>query len=173
MASKQDEILKAARAMFLRHGYKAASTKNIAILAGVSEALIFKHYQNKTNLLEKVNEQVSLEIIDFIKPVLQAPDPSSILSAAIDLPFKITRQQLVSWQLQERLSWENNDHSFRVFQQLEPYLYATLKISGLPNPEEEAKILIAVLEAIINMKARKETADYQSLRQVLAAKYLR
>jgi AcrR family transcriptional regulator len=42
-------IVKAAREIFLRHGY-SASTRTIADKAGVSEGSLFKHFKTKTDL---------------------------------------------------------------------------------------------------------------------------
>ncbi|MEI6562972.1 MAG: TetR/AcrR family transcriptional regulator [bacterium] len=44
-----DAILKAARRVFIKHGYKAG-TALIAREAGVSEGSLFKHYKSKCNL---------------------------------------------------------------------------------------------------------------------------
>src|SRR5690606_40822044 len=50
-ASRKDKIMREALLLFAEKGYIDTSTKIIAQQAGVSEALIFKHFGNKDNLL--------------------------------------------------------------------------------------------------------------------------
>src|SRR5689334_4007471 len=47
---RKDQILAAVRKVFARKGVEGATTKELAKEAGVSEALLFKHYPNKEAL---------------------------------------------------------------------------------------------------------------------------
>jgi len=49
----QDLLLGAARSTFAARGYARASTRDIAEAAGVSEALLFRHFGTKANLFER------------------------------------------------------------------------------------------------------------------------
>jgi TetR/AcrR family fatty acid metabolism transcriptional regulator len=53
-ASRHPEILEAARSVFEQIGYERASVGQIAALAGVSEATVYKYFQTKQNLLHQV-----------------------------------------------------------------------------------------------------------------------
>lgn len=55
-ASRHPEILEAARRVFEDTGYERASVGQIAALAGVSEATVYKYFQNKQDLLHQVIE---------------------------------------------------------------------------------------------------------------------
>jgi len=46
-------LLEAARALFAARGYAGASTRDIALRAGVSEALLFRHFGTKAKLFER------------------------------------------------------------------------------------------------------------------------
>ncbi|MCS5422850.1 MULTISPECIES: TetR/AcrR family transcriptional regulator [Psychrilyobacter] len=67
---KQDtieKILKCAMSLFSQKGYTLTTTKEIAKEAGVSEMTVFRHFESKKNLFEKVfNEYVFLPNIKFI-----------------------------------------------------------------------------------------------------------
>lgn len=52
--SRKDRIMREALLLFAEVGYVDTSTKLIAQQAGVSEALIFKHFGNKDRLLFQV-----------------------------------------------------------------------------------------------------------------------
>ena len=47
MTDKQEKILQAALELFAKEGFKGTSTNKIAKKAGVSEGLIFRHFENK------------------------------------------------------------------------------------------------------------------------------
>ena len=51
--SKKKIILETALELFSRNGYSTTSTAKIAKTAGVSEGLIFKHYENKKKITKK------------------------------------------------------------------------------------------------------------------------
>ena len=54
MTDKQVAILQTALKLFSNKGFYAVSTNLIAKEAGVSEGLIFRHFQNKVGLLNAV-----------------------------------------------------------------------------------------------------------------------
>ena len=47
---RRDNILDAARTVFGRRGYHAASTAEIAAAAGCSEPMLYKHFGSKQDL---------------------------------------------------------------------------------------------------------------------------
>lgn len=53
-AERMRELLAAARAVFSEHGYQGASITEIARRAGVVEGTIYKHFENKRDLLHQV-----------------------------------------------------------------------------------------------------------------------
>ena len=50
--STRERILRATREIFERNGTRGTTTREVADRAGVNEATIFRHFGNKTNLLE-------------------------------------------------------------------------------------------------------------------------
>ncbi|HEY1973906.1 MAG TPA: helix-turn-helix domain-containing protein [Pseudonocardia sp.] len=50
--ARRELILEAARSVFVQHGYSGSRTKMIAQAAGVSEALVFSHFDSKDALFE-------------------------------------------------------------------------------------------------------------------------
>ena len=55
-ADRREQILAVATGLFARQGYKGTTTKEIAIRAGVTEALIFRHFPTKEELYWAVIE---------------------------------------------------------------------------------------------------------------------
>src|SRR5579872_3217161 len=60
----RERILRAARAVFERNGTRGTTTREVAERAGVNEATLFRHFGNKTALLEAMREW-SLEQLGF------------------------------------------------------------------------------------------------------------
>lgn len=72
-AQKRRAILDAARQVFLKHGYPAASMDEVAALAGVSKVTVYKYFSDKQNLFTAVltgaiqeAEQSSRSLIDHL-----------------------------------------------------------------------------------------------------------
>lgn len=53
MKNTRENIMTAARELFEKKGFAAATTKEIASLAGVSEVTLFRHFHSKRELFEK------------------------------------------------------------------------------------------------------------------------
>jgi AcrR family transcriptional regulator len=49
-AGRREQIVNVATPLFARHGYQGTTTKQIAERAGITEALIFRHFQSKDEL---------------------------------------------------------------------------------------------------------------------------
>ena len=79
----QDEVLRlllqTARAQFTEHGYTAAGTRAIAERAGVSESLIFNHFDSKAGLFEAAVLEPFGEFIDeFVAAWIAAPHTTDV-----------------------------------------------------------------------------------------------
>ncbi|QGP80518.1 TetR/AcrR family transcriptional regulator [Sphingobium sp. CAP-1] len=57
-ADRRNSIIAAAKAVFARYGLEGARTQQIAQAAGVSEALIFRHFATKTHIYRAVLREV-------------------------------------------------------------------------------------------------------------------
>lgn len=75
-ADRRNSILEAATTAFAAKGYDGARTLEIAEAAGVSEALLYRHFPSKQALYETVLERLA-EQQDRNMAILQLPDPST------------------------------------------------------------------------------------------------
>jgi len=57
-ATRRASIIAAAKGVFARYGLEGARTQQIATAAGVSEALVFRHFPSKTHIYRAVLRQV-------------------------------------------------------------------------------------------------------------------
>ena len=58
---KREQILTAARRLFLQHGFADTSTEAIRIEAGVSKETLYRYYASKEGLFTAVLRQLTLE----------------------------------------------------------------------------------------------------------------
>lgn len=60
-AGRRASIIAAAKAVFARHGLDGARTQQIARTAGISEALLFRHFPTKTHIYRAVLREIIAE----------------------------------------------------------------------------------------------------------------
>lgn len=59
MTSKKEKILQTALELFTEQGFKATTTKEIALKSGVAEGLIFYYFKDKNELLHQLTREFS------------------------------------------------------------------------------------------------------------------
>ena len=59
---RRREIVRAAIKLFSQRGFRGTTTKEIAQAAGISEAIIFRHFATKEELYRAIIDQVSCEV---------------------------------------------------------------------------------------------------------------
>jgi len=64
---KQQPILQAAQKLFLQFGLKKVTTDDIAQMAHVSKATIYKYYRNKAEIFNRVVEMESEQLLHLIR----------------------------------------------------------------------------------------------------------
>ena len=97
MTIKQKRIINIASKLFSKNGYKATSTKFIANEAGVSEGLIFRHFENKEKLLKVILNNGEKDFENSISSIKALTHPKVILKQIISLPFNISDKQKEYW----------------------------------------------------------------------------
>ena len=90
MTEKQQQILSSAQKLFALEGVAAVSTARIAKEAGVSEALIFRHFGNKQQLVEAVVKAGLAAKSSIVNGALHSPDPLSLVHAVLTIPADVT-----------------------------------------------------------------------------------
>jgi AcrR family transcriptional regulator len=73
---RRQQILQVAMSLFSRHGFRGTTTREIAREAGVSEAMVFRHFANK--------EELYSAILDHKACVSGMTDPRELLAEPIE-----------------------------------------------------------------------------------------
>jgi AcrR family transcriptional regulator len=72
---RREAILDAAKPVFGASGYHAATTREIASAAGVSEALLYQHFPGKRQLFEAVINRAAADLEARLAAAEHAPNP--------------------------------------------------------------------------------------------------
>lgn len=79
-AGRRASIIAAAKAVFARHGLEGARTQQIARAAGISEALLFRHFTSKTHIYRAVlREVIADQNANFQLHGIAAPSTEGLL----------------------------------------------------------------------------------------------
>jgi AcrR family transcriptional regulator len=89
-SERRDAILEAAKPVFGASGYHAATTREIAAAAGVSEALLYQHFPGKRQLFEAVINRAAADLEARIVAAEQASDP---MQAALRAYFDFVAEE--------------------------------------------------------------------------------
>ena len=171
MTSKQSAILEAALRLFAADGYKGTSTSRVAGAAGVSEALIFRHFTNKEGLLRAVIEQGVDRSRAVLQKVISTRAPQECLRQFIQLPFDLPDEDKVYWKLMYKVKWEiEYDHSLG-FAEVKDALIKAFAQLDYDQPALEAELLIQFMDGIAGSILRGEHTDFSALHHFLLQKY--
>ncbi|GHA75024.1 TetR/AcrR family transcriptional regulator [Pontibacter akesuensis] len=148
--TKKEVILDTALSLFADKGYDATPTSLIAREAGVSEGLIFKHYQNKENLLEAVVKAGYRRITDKSKGLVVEDDPAKLICNILDMPQKLVEDERNFWRMQFRLVDEeiSQKHHIRFSHSVMQKLVEAFKKLGYKEPELESEVIMLMVEGL-------------------------
>jgi|SaaInl5LU_22_DNA_1037371.scaffolds.fasta_scaffold103755_1 AcrR family transcriptional regulator len=156
MTPKKTDILKAAIELFSKNGYKETSTKKISEVAGVSEGLLFRHYQNKEGILTAVLNFCKTEIETHLQPVFKYEHPKVLLKHLIAIPLHIPNPQKKLWNLLYQLRMQNHTHLQSIFDLIHPYLEKAFNFLHCEDAKVESDLVILFLDAAICKSCREE-----------------
>lgn len=171
--SRKEKIMKVALSLFATKGYVDTSTKEIASGAGVSEALIFKHFGNKDSLLAHIIKSGYRRVLSHHRGMMTYKNSKEFLKNMIFLPNKLVADEPLFWKLQERLS--HNSFSKQQHEQfmkpVQPVLVKAFSELGYENPELETQFLLLIIDMLWKKEANGDIDNGVELAQLLEKKY--
>jgi len=171
MTDKKEKIITVALELFANEGYNATSTSKIARKAGVSEGLIFRHFENKKGLLEAIVKDAELKLGQVLAPIIFETDPKEVIRYTIEVPFKLDKLEYDFWKLQYKLKWQeeyNNPHKMKPL--LDKLIWAFTEL-GYQQAEEEAQLLSYILDSITMVILREKIEVSDKFKIFLLEKY--
>lgn len=148
MTQKQQNIFDTALDLFAEFGVDATSTSRIAIEAGVSEGLIFRHFKNKEGLLNAilVNGMEKAEM--HFNSVISVNDPKMRIKKALGLPFEIEASEYKFWRLVYTLKWQRGSIESEGMEHFRASLAEAFEELNYENPSAEARLVEAIIDGI-------------------------
>jgi AcrR family transcriptional regulator len=173
VTEKKEKILHSALQLFAKDGYKATSTSKVARQAGVSEGLIFRHFENKEGLLEAIMKEAECCAKTLFAEVIFEPDPQAAIRNYLTIPLKMRAnpEELEFWKLQYKIKWETEHYGE---QKMEPVLLAlssAFEKLGYASPELEAKTLLLIIDGFATQYFLQDSFDLEGLINFLKNKY--
>ena len=159
--------------LFAEKGYFDTSTKIIARQAGVSEALIFKHFGNKDNLLSHLIKSGYRRVLQRHRGMMTYRDAKSFLRNMINLPKELVSEDPIFWKMQERLShhhFSKQQHELFI-KPVYPAIRKAFSELGYADPELETQLLLLIIEILWKKEANGELRESAELTSVLEGKY--
>jgi AcrR family transcriptional regulator len=98
---RRNALLDAAMSVFAARGYEGTGTKDIAAAAGVSEALIYGHFESKQALHAALLESKSSELLRHLRAATaeDAPDDGTLFRLGLAAIFGFADENPVAWRL--------------------------------------------------------------------------
>ncbi len=171
MTDKKKKILKTALNLFANFGYESVSTAKIAKRARVSEALIFKHYRSKIQLLDAVVLYGQEGFKELVTNIVLEENPKTRITKYIDLAFKIRNEDLLLWKLEYKLRL-NPTVTINTFQKpIHTTLSDAFQTLKFKNPKIEAQLLMYTIDGFMVNVLSGEMENSTKLKSQLKNKY--
>lgn len=171
MTEKQENILKVALELFAKEGVNAVSTKMIAKQAGVSEGLIFRHFENKEGLLKAIMEKGNEKANQQLGSIVFESDPKTLIRKLIELPITMDKAEYHYWRLIYALKWQKGSYDSTKMEPLKTALTAAFLKLGYTFPEAEADVLLRYFDGSAAYMLLQEDANPQPAIDLLKIKY--
>lgn len=171
MSDKKQNILNAALDLFANEGYNATSTSKIAKQAGVSEGLIFRHFENKKGLLNAIYAQLEERLQTVLAGILFENDPGEVVRKYILVPRLIKETDYDFWRLQYILKWQPEYNNPDKLKPVLEKLSAAFKELGYDQPKMEARLLTMIIDEIGKLYLLNQVDDKAELESFLLKKY--
>lgn len=151
MSDRKDTILSTALRLFAERGYETTPTSLIAKEAGVSEGLVFRHFENKEGLLAAILTDGQSRVKILADRIEREIDPKRVLALTIDLPMTLIDQEREFWMLQTALKFRSQQavllkKQINYFGNLPTIIAQAFSVLGYENPARETELLMLLLE---------------------------
>ena len=173
MTDKQHAIVESALILFSDKGYDAVSTSAISKHAGVSEGLIFRHFNDKKGLLNSLLEIWIVKFEQHLHAIESIEKTDQKIQAVMELPFRLDEADYPYWKLVYSLKWQNNKMIGEYMLTLKDLLEKSLVDLKYPDPLIEAELIISYFDGFITTVVLKNDSSLASrLLQTLQKKYV-
>jgi|TARA_B110000902_G_scaffold78430_1_gene93392 AcrR family transcriptional regulator len=172
MTDKQKAILDSALKLFAQKGFNAVPTSAIAKDAGVSEGLIFRHFENKAGLLHAIMRIGLEKIHEEVQQLNEIEDPRERVMTAMELPFHMNIEDYPFWRLLYSLKWQQENYDATMAQPIRGVLRQALAELKYSDIEAEVDLIESYMDGFVTTILLKgEGFNKEGLLAALKRKY--
>jgi AcrR family transcriptional regulator len=171
MTEKQKRILHKALELFSEQGFANTSTASIAQEAGVSEGLIFRHFQNKDGLLNAILNLGKEKAEALLEPMAAITDPKLRLKTILSIPFELVESEYPFWRLLYALKWQTDHYDSSISNKIDDLLIQTFREMGFKEPELEAQLVMVLIDGLAAAILLKRLNEIKKTHQIILKKY--
>lgn len=175
--SRKNQILETSLRLFAYNGFHNTSIDQIAKETGISKGLVYNYFESKEELLQEVFQK-SFSDFDQFAELIASDKPKQVLREVLDLFFNLLEERTEMYLLVGELSLRAHEFPFVLqyvgekHKQYLNVLTTLLQNSGMPNPEDEAYLLMALLDGISTQYlVLKEKYPLNKYKAILISKY--
>jgi AcrR family transcriptional regulator len=173
MTDKQVAILQTALELFSNKGFDAVSTNFIAKEAGVSEGLIFRHFQNKIGLLHAIMQMGKEKVEPLLASIAELPDSAKRVQAIMELPFHIEEEDYPFWRLIYSLKWQNEFYDDEMSKPIKDILVKALTEMKYADAGAEADLIMSYVDGFATtVLLKRDSINTTRLLETLRKKYI-
>lgn len=115
-ADRKRQLLEHAKELFVTLGYQNTTTEKIAQAAGVSEPVLYRHFENKKTLFLEVLQEIRAATLNrWQTETAGVTDPLAKLHAIADMYLGTTREQAREFRIMHRTLVECADEEIASF----------------------------------------------------------
>lgn len=150
MTEKQEKIISAALELFAQEGFRSTSTSKVAKLAGVSEGLIFRHFDNKDGLLDAIMQQGEEKAKALFAEIVFEEDPREVLRKFIGIAVRMMqdREEANFWKLQYKVKWEMEAYNAHKMEAVQHALTTAFEKLGYEDAVGQAMNLLLIFDGL-------------------------
>lgn len=173
MTDKQIAILETALELFSKKGFDAVSTNLIAKEAGVSEGLIFRHFQNKMGLLHAIMQMGKEKVEPLLANIAELPESAKRVQAIMELPFHIEEEDYPFWRLIYSLKWQNEYYDDEMSKPTKDILVKALTEMKYADADAEADLIMSYVDGFATMVLlKRDGINTARVLETLRKKYI-
>jgi AcrR family transcriptional regulator len=171
MTDKQEKILEAALKLFAEDGYDAISTNKVALMAGVSEGLVFRHFKSKEGLLHAIMDMGRNKLLELFENISAKDEPENIIRKVIEIPFTIGNDEYHFWRLMYMVKWRNDNYMDTLFEPVNNMLIEAFRKLKYPYPVAEAMVVKMFIDGIATNILLRTPDHIDKLKESIFRKY--
>src|SRR6202043_1092941 len=109
-ADRKRQLLAHAKQLFVTHGYQNTTTEKIAAAAGVTEPVLYRHFESKKALFIEVLQEIRQAPLErWHGEAGNLTDPLTKLHAIADMYLGTTREHALEFRIMHRTLIESDD----------------------------------------------------------------